>query len=92
MILQDTDTGVALLLMAELSEVMDKYGKALYTRECIECVINTMKSELICMMGKDLCGNLKKVFNKHINDPVFNLCSSALVSDKLQFSFTFFLN
>jgi hypothetical protein len=53
MILQDTDNGVALLLMAELSEIMDKYGKPLFTKEAIECVLNTMKGELICMMDDD---------------------------------------
>ena len=37
--------------MAELSEIMDKYGKPLFTKEAIECVLNTMKGELICMMG-----------------------------------------
>lgn len=52
MILQDHDTGVALLLMAELSDVLDMYKKPLFTRECLECVLNTMKAELICMLGK----------------------------------------
>ena len=52
MIQQDTDNGVALLLMAELSDVIDKYGKPLFTREVMECVINALKGELICMMGK----------------------------------------
>ena len=52
MILQDHDTGVALLLMAELSDVLDMYKKPLFTRECLECVLNTMKGELICMLGK----------------------------------------
>ena len=52
MILQDHDTGVALLLMAELSDVLDTYKKPLFTRECVECVLNTMKGELICMLGK----------------------------------------
>jgi len=53
MIQQDTDNGVALLLMAELSDVIDKYGKPLFTREIMECVINALKGELICMMEDD---------------------------------------
>ena len=53
MVLQDHDTGVALLLMAELSDVLDMYKKPLFTRECLECVLNTMKSELICMLEED---------------------------------------
>jgi len=52
MILQDTDTGCALLIMAEISEVLDEYKKPINTLKLIEVVKNTMSGELICMMGK----------------------------------------
>ena len=57
MILQDTDTGCSLLIMAEISEVLDEYKKPINTVKLIEVVKNTMSGELICMMGK----------GKHIN-------------------------
>ena len=52
MILQDTDTGCALLIMAEISEVLDDYKKPINTQKLCEVVKQTMSSELICMMGR----------------------------------------
>lgn len=47
---QDTDSGCALLVMAELSEVLDAYKTPILTQKLVEVVKNAMSGELICMM------------------------------------------
>lgn len=53
MCLQDTDTGCALLIMAEISEVLDAFKQPVKTAELVNIVKNTMSGELICMIEDD---------------------------------------
>lgn len=52
MCLQDNDYGVALLIMAEIADLLDEYKRPIFTEKLIEVVKMTMQGELICMIGK----------------------------------------
>jgi len=49
----DTDHGCALLIMAEISEVLDSYKKPIETSRILSTVRMAMMGELICMMDDD---------------------------------------
>ncbi|CAG5098758.1 Oidioi.mRNA.OKI2018_I69.XSR.g15949.t1.cds [Oikopleura dioica] len=49
----DADHGCALLIMAEISEVLDTYKKPIETKRILETVRMAMMGELICMMDDD---------------------------------------
>ena len=45
----DYDTSVATLLMGEMSDILNSFEKPLFTKECMEVVLGTLKGELVCM-------------------------------------------
>lgn len=52
-VLQDTDYGCALLIMAEISEVLDSYGKPIATKRLLDTVKSCIQGELMCMLDDD---------------------------------------